>query len=235
MGTLGNNIELYYLAVIGDLRKSRALQDRSSVQLHLEETLRDLNRVLGRSSLAARFVVTLGDEFQGLLKLPAAGLDALLFVEAALRDVTLKFPLRFGLGWGRVSTEFRRQALGMDGPCFHNAREALQEGKREDRWATVCGFGEDGDRVLNGLFALLGAVRDGWTNRQRETVAVVREARTQKDAAELMGVRPSTVSQALTAALYSPVCDAEAALATALSVFGKIAESGDASVKEPNF
>lgn len=230
MSEFGNRPEHSYLAVIGDLRGSRALSDRSGVQLRLEQALRDLNQELADSSLAAGFVVTLGDEFQGLLATSPAGLDVLLFIESALRGI----PLRFGLGWGRVSTEFREKALGMDGPCFHRAREALVRGKDEDRWVTVSGFGPDGDRILNGMLSLLGAVRDRWTDRQAETVAAVRRARTQNDAAEFLGVAKSTVSEALTAALYAPTTEAEKALAEALSVFGEMAELQSRSVKGPN-
>ncbi len=230
MNEFGNRPERFHLAVIGDLRGSRALSDRSGVQLRLERALRDLNDKLADSSLAAGFVVTLGDEFQGLLASSHAGLDVLLFIETALRGI----PLRFGFGWGRVSTEFREKALGMDGPCFHRAREALIRGKEEDRWVTVAGFGPDGDRILNGALALLGAVRDRWTDRQAETVALVRQARTQKEAANTLGVGPSTVSEALTAALYAPTTEAELAVANALALFGEMAEQRDYSAEGPN-
>jgi hypothetical protein len=230
MSKFGNRPEYSYLAVIGDLRSSRALSDRSDVQLRLEQALRDLNQELADSSLAAGFVVTLGDEFQGLLVSSRAGLDVLLFVESALRGIEL----RFGLGWGEVSTEFREKALGMDGPCFHRAREALIRGKEEDRWVTVSGFGPDGDRILNGLLALLGGVRDRWTDRQAETVSLVRQARTQKEAAIALGVGPSTVSEALTAALYAPIIEAEAAVAGALALFGDKTEQHKGSAERPN-
>ena len=57
-----------YLAVIADMVKSRELSSakRAVVQKHFQELVATLNREY-RNSLASKFAITLGDEFQGLL------------------------------------------------------------------------------------------------------------------------------------------------------------------------
>lgn len=199
-----------YVAVIGDVRRSRHAENRWELQKTLERALEGVNDIL-RHELAARFVVTLGDEFQGLLKSPATIMRVLNALEAGL-DGT---PLRYGVGWGTLMTDLREDAIGMDGPCFHMAREAVVAGKGADRWVTVSGFGPD-DEVLNGLLWLIGAVRRRWTRVQRETVEQVRAAHTQRDAAAQLRVHESSVSQALKAALHKPVLAAEHAVSAVL-------------------
>jgi len=208
-----------YVAVIGDVKQSRDALDRRGLQETLELALAGVNETL-RDELASDFVVTLGDEFQGLLKSPVSIMRVLIALEARL-DGT---PMRYGVGWGTLATDLREQAIGMDGPCFHRAREAVTEGKRADRWVTVSSFGGD-DEILNGLLWLMGAVRGRWTSVQRETVEQVRTARTQREAAAARGVHESSVSQALKAALHEPVLAAEHAVSAILKRY----ESADST------
>ena len=55
-----------YLGIIGDLIGSRELTPRDKAQQALQAALEQANRK-HQASLASRFTVTLGDEFQGLL------------------------------------------------------------------------------------------------------------------------------------------------------------------------
>jgi hypothetical protein len=230
MERFGKMTDHYYLAVIGDIRRSRELKERSATQVMLEQTMASLNETLPQELVGAKFAITLGDEFQGLLLDPEAAVRVLVHVETSLPHVTL----RYGLGWGPVETALRDEAVGMDGPCFHHAREALQESKERDRWGTARGFGKDGDTILTGLLSVLGAVREGWTEKQALTVALARDAQTQREVASALSVGPSTVSEALSAALYGPVSEAERALAKALAAFGRIPDDSPNSEEEPN-
>ena len=66
-----------------------------------------------------------GDGFQALLRRPEAVRQVIVILESALVEI----PVRYGLGWGGLSTDLRPKAIGMDGPCFHAAWEGLVEGK----------------------------------------------------------------------------------------------------------
>jgi hypothetical protein len=211
----GRGTDRNYLAIIGDIRSSRELPNRAEVQKKMEDGLARINEEF-RGRLAARFTITLGDEFQGLLERPEDAIAVLSELDSAFsRDV----PLRYGLGWGTVVTEMRESAVGMDGPCFHNAREAVERGKREDRWATAAGLGDD-DRTINALLRLVGDIRSKWTEVQRETVEHARRARTQREVAAARGVNESAVSQALKAALHESLLEAESAAAELLRRHG---------------
>jgi hypothetical protein len=208
--------EARFLAVIGDIRGSRETRARAQLQTRLAADLARVNREL-KGALAAGFVITLGDEFQGLLADPAAAVRALISLEAALAGI----PIRYGLGWGALATARRKLAIGMDGACFHAAREALSREKRLDRWVTVSGFGPEEDAALNGIYSLMGAVRAGWTPTQAATVALMRRLSVQKEVAAARGVTVSTVHKALSGALYVPMTEAERAAGGLLARFAR--------------
>ena len=54
-----------FVAVIGDIKDSRLLENRKEVQLRLREVLERLNENY-KEEIVSRFLITLGDEFQGL-------------------------------------------------------------------------------------------------------------------------------------------------------------------------
>ena len=59
-----------YLALIADVIDSKTVQERFDLQKQLEKTLQKMNELFG-DCLASRFTLTLGDEFQALLKVDA--------------------------------------------------------------------------------------------------------------------------------------------------------------------
>ena len=204
-----------YVALIGDLVGSRALDDRAGAQRHMETALEAANERWA-DELAASFVVTLGDEYQGMLKRPDHAFEVIATLESALCGVRA----RYGVGLGTLTTPLRSEAIGMDGPCFHLARAAVERGKREDRWITVSGFGAGRDDLLNGVLRLMGGVRWEWTDVQAETVFAAREADEQKAVARSRGVSEATVSKSLKAALYESFVEAERVVAALLAGAG---------------
>ena len=217
----GRGSDRNYLVVIGDIRGSRELPNRAELQKLMEDGLDSINDEFS-DALVSGFVITLGDEFQGLLGRPEDAMPVLAALDSVLARA---IPLRYGLGWGTVSTEIRDLAVGMDGPCFHNAREAVERGKRDDRWATAMGFGED-DQTINALLRMGGDVRARWTDVQRETVEQARKTRTQREGAASRGVHESAVSQALKAAMHESLLEAESAAAALMSRHGEAGSGG---------
>src|SRR6056297_1445433 len=90
-----------YVALIGDIRGSRDVDDRKEVQEEFKRVVGSLNEQLWNGAIASPFTVTTGDEFQGLLT------DARAAVEAAVTASDRFHPtkLRFGIGRGPLDTE----------------------------------------------------------------------------------------------------------------------------------
>src|SRR6218665_467049 len=109
-----------YLALIGDVVDSKRLPRRAEFQVKLEKTLK--NTSSRNPSLASPYTITLGDEFQAVYR-NADRLFADIFT--IWRDLD-PAKVRFAVGVGELSTSINpKQALGMDGPAFHHARDAI--------------------------------------------------------------------------------------------------------------
>ncbi len=133
---------MIYVALIGDMVGSRSYRSeaREEVQARLRKALSAANADERRKGdIKAEFVITTGDEFQGLLKARADPLWFARFVQ----DVMGEEPrLRFGIGKGELSTKgMPEKAIGIDGPCFYNARDAIIRAKKDDATCCVEGFG----------------------------------------------------------------------------------------------
>jgi DNA-binding transcriptional ArsR family regulator len=182
-----------YIAVIGDVVGSRRAPDRAGLQDRLGAGLRDVNAGFA-GEVAAEFVLTVGDEFQGLLG-SALQLDKIL---ATLRAHAFPAELRLGLGIGNLDTPLRPQALGMDGPCFHRAREAVE---RAAEHGTPIEVETGAQSAAMEIYALLmGHQRSRWTQRQREVVDLSTSGMEGQEIAAYLSISPSAVSQHLTAA-----------------------------------
>lgn len=212
-----------FVALIGDIRGSRELEDRNTVQKEFKRIVNSLNDRIPDSSIASRFTVTTGDEFQALLTDGADAVEAAVSASDQLHPVRL----RFGIGSGKLDTEVNpNQAIGMDGPCFHRAREAINSARKDGAWLRVDGWSKDLDRHVNPMFDLVQCVREDWTDRQAQFALALSEEGTQKRVADRYDVSKSTVSESLSAGHVQEVRSAEHSLAKLL----QDTKSGDAGL-----
>jgi len=180
-----------YIALIGDAIASRELPAprRARLQRDLRAALPTFNR-RWRKALAARFAVTLGDEFQCLLTGPAPVWEIAHAIRALLADVDWVI----ACGRGPVATRLAPgiTAPEVDGPCFHAARAAMDAAKRHRLVFAFAGFG-DADTVLTALASYYSALYWSWTPRQRHAAKLLRSGSAAVAAAGL-GVDRSAVS-----------------------------------------
>jgi hypothetical protein len=219
--------EFNYIALTGDIVASRASSDdvRTKVQTELTSLLRRLNERLGSSRTVAPLVQTAGDELQGLFRAPDTAIDVLREISDHMYGAHLGFEggggqllkkVAFGVGNGALSTTadtpYEERNVGrLDGPCFHNARDALETSKKERLWVTFRGFGPVADQVLGSLFELMGAIRSGWTPLQSLHTVLMRQREWQKQVAQELRVNPSVISESLKAANYEAIVRGEEA------------------------
>ncbi len=182
-----------YFAVIGDIVESRKIDDRAGLQRQLDAGLAVINRQYA-NQVASKYLLTIGDEFQGLVQ-TSKSLDQIL---ASLRIAVHPADLRFGIGVGELFTPLREHAIGMDGPCFQRARVAIERAKERSTQIEV----ENGDAHPGfEIYSLLySAMRRNWTERQRQIIDLSMSGMEGVDIARLLGVSPSAVSQHLRAA-----------------------------------
>ena len=154
-----------YVTVIGDIKRSRELQQREAVQSRLQQACVELNRREDLEGLLSPFTVTLGDEFQALFASFRGVWRAVFAIEAMLGEGV---EIRFGIGVGGMDTAINREAaIGMDGPAFHRARRAIDGLKQGDHNYRVVGMGQ-AETLANSALDLLSLERNGWrANRVR--------------------------------------------------------------------
>lgn len=206
----------HYVAVIGDIVASRHLPNRAAVQRRYEKLMDRLNEALARS-IRSRFTITLGDEFQGLLKDATALVDLIWIVDS--------FPVgsvRLGFGFGTITTAVRDVSRQMDGPAYYHARDAVEHARQKKLLGGVFrGFGTKEDLVLNGFARLLEQHRLRLTDRRKELFSLLREGLTRSEATSKLRVRASTVSKAAKLGGWEAYAEGEEGFRTALALLPK--------------
>lgn len=202
----------YYCVVIGDISKSRELKDRAAIQEQFKAAIEEINQKF-TDCIVSKFLITIGDEFQGVLNDAAKSYDVIV----AMRELLYPVEFVFGVGVGTITTEIAPEAIGMDGPAFHNARAALEEGKEERYEVRYRGVGEPFDYLINAILVLIEALKRKWTEHQFKVVGIYRETGSQAEAARRLKVSPAAISKTLSAAGWDAVAVGENALKRLLS------------------
>lgn len=166
-----------------DQRSSRHTPDR------LPETIDDLKSV----PTLLGFERTVGDEFQGVLVDPAAVGAA---VERLLRDGGWSV----GLGVGAIELPLPERARAGRGPAYVLAREAVTAAKTSPWHLRVAAADRQGARLLESVVWLWAALLSRRTPRGWEVADLVDRGVTHQEAADLLGVSQSAVTQRATAA-----------------------------------
>lgn len=191
-----------FTAIIGDIVKSKKLVDRKAIQERLAASLNEINIKYGET-IASKFMITLGDEFQGLLH---TGNQAIAIIEDIERKM-YPIQIRFGIGVGEITTGINPDIpLGADGPAYYHARKMIDELKAQEKKLMVA---KSNVRIeienhapiadlINAIFSLNTVIKAKWTIRQREIIyAYLKCDRTQSDVAYELGINRTNVQRAL--------------------------------------
>lgn len=192
-----------YYAIIGDIKNSKEIDNRYEVQNKLKKILDDIN-LKYKADIKANFLITLGDEFQGLLNSPVFAIEIVKYIQRELYPVKL----RFGIGIGEISTEINQKAaIGADGPAFYAAREMINFLKNEEKHlknqAPDIQIGYYNSKTIeideiNIMLTLIKVIEDSWTDKQRYTIwDMMLNGGSQEKCAKRMKTSQSTVARRL--------------------------------------
>lgn len=193
-----------YFAIIGDIIGSKRIENRSETQVAIQKTLNQLNHTFS-DLIESKITLTIGDEFQALLKPSRA---VWYFLDQLTSQINV--PLRFGLGFGKIRTQINpEQSLGADGEAFWRAREAIQavHAQNWNRRSHVLFKGEhtNHDQIINTLVLSGETIKSQWTKSQKSLFrsllkeGVYQADFNQKSIAEKLDFSESTLSKRLTA------------------------------------
>lgn len=192
-----------YIAVIGDIKDSKKLDNRGEIQESLKDALLTVNK-LYKNDIAARFVITLGDEFQGLLSNGEHLLDIINYLQQVMYPVHI----RFGVGIGEIATKINpKEALGADGPAYYAARIVIEEIKelekkikRQAPDIVLAKYNEEDFEIekINTMLSMLKVIENSWTDKQRYTIwDMEANGGSQEECALRMETTQSTVARRL--------------------------------------
>ena len=197
-----------YIAIIGDIIESKKLEDRFESQLKLKNVLENVNTQYS-DDIESKFMITLGDEFQGLLENGKNAIKIIEYIQIKMYPVQI----RFGIGIGRIETEINRlMPFGADGSAYHNARKMInvlkyteKKNKTSDANIMISSDGDHADLelLINTILSLCTTIKQKWTERQREIAFdCILHGDNQKEAAvRLNSIQPS-IHKALSKADY---------------------------------
>lgn len=217
-----------YIAIIGDIKNSKELENRRDTQIKLNSVLNNINAKY-KSVISAKFMITLGDEFQGLLCRGDGALDIIEEIQRAMYPVKI----RFGIGVGQITTEINAEmAIGADGPGYYKAREAIEmlknsEYRNKTQAANIRIEVENDENsitiMLNTIFSLMAVIQDNWSRRQREIVwAYEQYGGSQLECAERLNISQSSVQRSLINSNYYAYKDAKETVNTVLREIGEV-------------
>lgn len=200
---------MIYYAIIGDVKDSRTLPNRNDVQEKLKKVLLDINRIYNKD-IAADFLITLGDEFQGLMLKSNNIIKIVKHIQRELHPIQI----RFGIGIGEISTKINKKAaIGADGPAFYAARNVItmiheleKKIKIQAPDIQISLYTEKNIfeiKEINTLLSLIKTIEDSWTEKQRYTVwDMMINHGSQNECALRMNTSQSTVARRLSDGKY---------------------------------
>jgi hypothetical protein len=198
-----------YVALIGDMVSSRGLTPakRQIAQKDFAILIKYLNRKYTKNVLA-KFVITLGDEFQVILSDPTIISDLIWDIQAEF-----PYPLRLGFGFGTLITAVPEYAINVDGPALHSARAAMERARKTKILGGVfVGFGEILDEILGGIAHLLEFHRRTRSEQQLKIIGLLRAGASQSEIAKRLKVTPQAISDQARAAGWDAYRDGETAM-----------------------
>ncbi|WP_269524239.1 SatD family protein [Coraliomargarita parva] len=176
-----------YAVVIGDLIESKAIRKRDELQVRLQQ---GLERLSLNPSLASPYTITLGDEFQAVFH-SGKGLFHSIF---AIRELIAPASCRFAIGIGALSTAINpTQAIGMDGPAFHSAREQIEKMKHADEQLSMGGLARPMQAMVSPLIRLLWSSTSHWNRNRLKILLGLLEGQTEKELGNTLAITERAV------------------------------------------
>jgi hypothetical protein len=195
--------------LIGDIKRSRDVDDWSTLFRKLEGTLSEINKMFS-GDILIDFKPTVGDEFQGVLKSPK---NAYAIYVAIKSKLLVDFYC--GVGIGDIERPLEDE-VGMRGTAFYRARSALELCKKSTRNLLIKSSDTtiQTDEILNTVLRFIEVLENSWTERQREVVNYVRAHPnyTYEQVGDHFTISKQAVSQILAAADWATISEGEALL-----------------------
>jgi len=180
-----------YLVIIGDIVGSKEISNRKNMQKIFADVLQEPSKIYSKTIISP-LTLTIGDEFQAVLSNAENLFQMMNLIEHRMRKISL----RYGLGVGEIDTEINHQsAIGMDGPAFHFARQAVELARKEGKTYYFKCKNKSVEERINVLLNWLDFYLKKWADQTKDILYYHQKKITQKEIANKMGMTQPAVSQ----------------------------------------
>jgi hypothetical protein len=190
------------IALIGDIVASRNIKNRSGVQKKLSRLFLNLNK--NNKALDSPYTITIGDEFQALYN----SADSIFHDIWKILESLYPETVRFSIGIGNLTTRVNKnQALGMDGPAFHYARDGLNELKSSSVLFNI----ETGDEkeilLIKEVLSLISQNTIRWKHTRIKIFNMLNEGKSVKEISKKLHVTDKAVYKHIDAGALNILMD----------------------------
>ena len=190
----------------GDIKASRKLKqmERYEWQLFMKSTFVQLNEQYA-DLIEAPFMITKGDEFQGVIR----NLADVNKIICKIEQLIYPLQVRFGVGYGAIHKMGSKIPIEMDGPAFHRAAAALHLAKQKKRYVWFDTQNPPFDLAVNTIYLLIFAIKSKWSKNSFTRYWKYKEMGTYEKVANSEAVSPQAVWDTLHHARAIEVIEAE--------------------------
>lgn len=203
-----------YAAVTVDIVSSTQVYEATGQPLRptLLKVTSAINERFG-TCLAVPFGITLGDEFQGLVKEPAVCPRIIHHLRLLLHPLKC----RVGVGMGEIASPLAASTSEMEGPAFSRSRAALEKARNTNRHTVYDSGIEALDVAANTISQLIDLTQSEWTSKQWMAVRAYAIHGNLARAGEELGISPQGVDRRLGATHWREVAEAVESLSFLIS------------------
>jgi hypothetical protein len=152
-----------------------------------------VNRQASKDILSP-LTITLGDEFQGVVKSTEAAFRVIFMTEQLLRQEGNPYRLRFAVHEGKIDTKINRErAHEMLGPGLAEARHELTAMKSSRHRFSVVLADQSRAGQLNLAMNVYQGIVDRWTPRQLKVVLAFEQKHNYRDVAKVVKRDPTVI------------------------------------------
>lgn len=187
--------------LIGDISQSRNIDKklRPYIQTGLEQLFQKISKQ-HKGKILSPLMLTLGDEFQGVLISPMAAFDIIQDIEVGARG--LGITLRYAVACDVLHTPInKKEPLRMDGPAFWMSRALIEKKTlKYSFYLKEFKFNE----TLNVLLEVQDDIEHSWSENQRSHIQTLQQnpSLSYVEFAEMKHKNVSTISRSLKSAKY---------------------------------
>jgi SatD family (SatD) len=182
-----------HIILMADIIDSR-LKNQKELMYDFREVVKEVNNSFA-TSLISPLTITLGDEFQGIIKNIEEAIKIVIFFEEELIHRQKYFKLRYVLNEGQIDTDINTTiAFEMLGEGLTDARYKLGKLKEGNHRFLILSENKVLNDVLNQSFIIFESIRDNWkTNKDYELVSSFFKYKDYKKIAQILNKNRSLI------------------------------------------